>query len=189
MTLMVFDMGLRIATPMPPPQRRVTAPSRSQATRRVHDQNGTDPRHTYEQVAGYHAPLLTHSDVADLMSSPVISLPASATVADALALMQQHNIRHLPLLSETGPLALLSERDLLRAGNHADANTPALGVASRPVFCTCADTRVVQAASLMLGYRLGCLPVCDDQQQLIGMLTRSDLLRGLAVREQLDADI
>ncbi|MCY0964432.1 CBS domain-containing protein [Parathalassolituus penaei] len=190
MTLMVFDMGLRISTPLPPAERTVSASSAIRATRRIRrDMAHTAQADAYQQVASRHEPVLAHSVVADLMSSPVIVLPEDASIADAHALLAQHDIRHLPLVSETGPLALLSERDMLRSSRQHSDQSRALTIASRPLFCTCTDTPARQAADLMLRYRLGCLPVCDDDQKLIGMLTRSDLLRGLALPGQLEVNI
>lgn len=190
MTLMVFDMGLRISTPLPPTERVVTASSAVSATRRVRrDMTQSAYAGEYQQIASSHEPVLAHSVVADLMSSPVIVLAENTSIANARAQMAQHDIRHLPIVSETGPLALLSERDLLRLSHQNSDQSRALTIASRPLFCTCADTPARQAANLMLRYRLGCLPVCDDDQKLIGMLTRSDLLRGLALPGQLEVTI
>jgi CBS domain-containing protein len=43
--------------------------------------------------------------VADVMSSPVVSVRLNASVADAAAIMRRHHIRHLAALDADGKLA------------------------------------------------------------------------------------
>ncbi len=53
----------------------------------------------------------------ELMSSPVITVRASDSIDQAIALVEKHHIRHLPVVDENGRLAgLLTQTDLLRAG-------------------------------------------------------------------------
>jgi diguanylate cyclase (GGDEF)-like protein len=52
----------------------------------------------------------------ELMSSPVITLPLSAPLADAVTLARARRVRHLPVLDERGRLAgLVTQTDLLNA--------------------------------------------------------------------------
>jgi CBS domain-containing protein len=52
--------------------------------------------------------------VGDVMTSPVITIPRSATADDALKLMDEKLIRHLPVVNTDGRLAgMLSVRSLL----------------------------------------------------------------------------
>ncbi len=62
------------------------------------------------------APLLAATETAaDLMSTPVITIPLTATPAKALHLMVQHGIKRLPVVDENGRLlGLLGRASLLR---------------------------------------------------------------------------
>jgi CBS domain-containing protein len=58
----------------------------------------------------------------DLMSSPAIYVPATATVAEAARLMDRDDLRMLPVLDETGQLVgVLTRRDILRLFLREDA--------------------------------------------------------------------
>lgn len=190
MTLLVFDMGQRIVTPPDPQYRRIEAPEQTAAAGKVHaaHEHERQQRQTgiYQEIASARSPLLEHSLVADLMTVPVVCIDQQQTIADALIRMSHDQIRHLPITADRRILALVSERDLLRANDH---QLPALAVASHPVYCTCADSPVRQAASLMVQYHIGALPVCDDGGLLSGILTRSDVLRALGKDQRLQLDV
>jgi len=51
--------------------------------------------------------------VADIMVRKVITADLTQTFADCLRLMHQHGIRHLPVIDDGIPLAIVSIRDLL----------------------------------------------------------------------------
>ena len=50
---------------------------------------------------------------ADVMTSTVITCPVTAELADILALMSKHSIRHVPVTEDDGVVGLVSIRDLL----------------------------------------------------------------------------
>lgn len=53
--------------------------------------------------------------VADIMSSSVIAVDADATLSDAIALLQRHRIKRLPVLAHGTLVGMLSRADLMRA--------------------------------------------------------------------------
>jgi CBS domain-containing protein len=55
-----------------------------------------------------------HTRLEDVMTSPVITIPRSLTADDALKLMDEQQIRHLPVVNVDGKLVgMLSMRSLL----------------------------------------------------------------------------
>jgi CBS domain-containing protein len=53
------------------------------------------------------------TQVADIMTRNVITVPSTARTNECMALMSQHKIRHLPVMDGSKVLALLSIRDLM----------------------------------------------------------------------------
>ena len=53
-----------------------------------------------------------HSPIAQVMSHPVSVLPASATVAEAMILMADRVIRHVPIVDGPSVIGMVTERDL-----------------------------------------------------------------------------
>lgn len=121
-----------------------------------------------------------------MMSSPVVTLFDQAVVADAMALFQAKQIRHLPVVSSTDELlGMVSERDVLRhlsgiAENDqrqpADKRGEQITVLMKsPVLTASVDTDVRYVARLFVEQRIGALPIVSDGQ-LKGIMTRSDVL-------------
>jgi CBS domain-containing protein len=99
-------------------------------------------------------------------------------------------LRHLPVLEQGEVVGIVTQRDLFKA-----AMSSAMGYGEKaqqaylqsvrvkeimvyPVVTVSLDTSVVAAADMMINRGVGCLPVVDNQQ-LIGLVTKTDLLRCL----------
>lgn len=112
------------------------------------------------------------------MTREVVTVPPSAAVAEALELMRTHNIRHLPVLDGGRIVGVATDRDLRPALDPEDGAAGAVVeeiMTSAPIVVS-PDTPVESAAALLSEHRIGCLPVLEDDA-LVGILTRSDLLR------------
>ena len=125
--------------------------------------------------------------VRHLMSSPVLSLRADQTIPIASDLMKYMRVRHLPVIdAEHRVVGLVSQRDLL-AGHGSDA--PVESIMTRGVLAIRSDVHASFAAAALLDLKYGCLPVVDEHNHLVGIVTQADFLR-LATRmlEAADAD-
>ena len=69
----------------------------------------------YERALAFAKSTQTKIVARDLMSSPVITLPVMATLAQAWDLVHTRRFRHIPIVSpENSLVGILSDRDLLR---------------------------------------------------------------------------
>ncbi len=120
--------------------------------------------------------------VRDRMSAhPVTIEPASSALA-ALGIMQYHHLRHLPVVDPGGHVVgILAERDLLLAASrHLHAGMEVSEVMHRDVVTVNPETAVSDAATLMSRYHFGSLPVVDDNNDIVGIITESDIFRAFA---------
>lgn len=122
-----------------------------------------------------------------VMATEVRTARPDTTVGDAWEQMTRERIRHLPVLNaEDRLVGILSDRDLLRVAGTPDRH-PLRPVRDRPVR-EIMRTRVVSArpdasirdlARLMVESRIGCVPIIDDALELVGIVTRGEVLRTL----------
>jgi acetoin utilization protein AcuB len=89
--------------------------------------------------------------------------------------MDEHRIRHLPVVTGGRLIGMVSDRDVRSAV--AGPPGPGAGRIMTPDPVTVSpDTRIEHAARLMLDRRFGSLPVVDATT-LVGIVTYTDLLR------------
>ncbi|MFP8965810.1 CBS domain-containing protein [Pokkaliibacter sp. CJK22405] len=129
--------------------------------------------------------------VADLMITQLHSLTTESSIADARELMRQHSIRNVPILDPESQrfVGIVNQRDMLRQSFALVAETGLAGLTAREqdirvteimatdVITTSADTSLLTAGRYCLENKHGCLPVLDEQDRLLGILTPSDFVR------------
>jgi len=119
--------------------------------------------------------------VKNYMTQTPVTIRQDADYGSAFDIMETKNLHHLPVVdSNDTVVGILTRRDLQLAARHFQEAPVEVGeVMHKPVFTTTADTKLAGAAATMMEHRIGCLPVLDEQQQVIGMVTETDLFRAL----------
>lgn len=107
----------------------------------------------------------------EIMSSPVEVIGPKATAADARTRMTRARIHHLVIATGRNIVGIVSERDL----DGLSPETSVDQVMSGPVITASASTTVGDAANVLRGHAIGCLPVMERGKP-IGMVTVTDLL-------------
>jgi acetoin utilization protein AcuB len=122
------------------------------------------------------------------MSRDPITVTPDDTLAHALRLTRTHRIRHLPVCGGSGTLlGILSDRDIRLAmpspltvedAERMDflERTPIAAVMTREVITVTEGETVENAAKLLYKHRIGSLPVVDERDRLIGIITETDIL-------------
>jgi H+/Cl- antiporter ClcA/predicted transcriptional regulator len=118
---------------------------------------------------------LTTASVRRIMTSPVITLPASATVADARQRFLQEGHGGYPVVDDDDQvIGIVTRGDVL--GDDAAPDQPVLEHASRDVVAVAPDDSVMDALNVMIDEQVEHVPVLVDGQ-LVGICTRTDLLK------------
>ncbi|MDP5292728.1 CBS domain-containing protein [Oceanimonas sp. CHS3-5] len=122
--------------------------------------------------------------VSEIMSSRVLGLPPSATLADARTFMQRHHIRHLPVVEHEQLVGLISQRDILAAqessleqgrnGQFLQQHT-LTEIMITGVTTVSPHAGIREAALYLQKHKYGCLPVVD-KGKLVGIVTDSDFV-------------
>jgi CBS domain-containing protein len=114
------------------------------------------------------------------MATDVVSLDVTANAAEALTLMRDRAIRHLPIVDGLRVVGLVSDRDVRAVlGRALPGTTPVREFMSTDVQTISPDDDLTEAARLMSRLKIGCLPVVD-REDLVGMITVTDLLEHCA---------
>ena len=111
----------------------------------------------------------------DFMSRDVETTTAKDTIETAYQKMKLNGIRHLVVMEGNTVVGILSERDLSNLSERERENQTVQGVMEIRVATASPDTTVREAANLMRGRTIGCLPVLENHK-LVGIVTTTDLL-------------
>jgi len=122
--------------------------------------------------------------VANLLSkkgSNVFSISPKASIRDALAILEEHNVGALPILDNDELVGIFSERDLARLlaqSNSFSLNTLIEKVMTRKVFTITPSTKTEECMQIMTDKHIRHLPVMDEGK-LIGIISIGDVLKAV----------
>jgi acetoin utilization protein AcuB len=129
--------------------------------------------------------------VADWMAKKVFSVTASTNIADAIRIMQEKKVKHLPVVDASNKVVgILSDRDIkeytpskvssfdVHELNYILFTTKVKAIMKKKVFTTAAGAPIEEAAMIMYDNDIGCLPVVE-KGRLIGIISDRDLFRVL----------
>ena len=130
--------------------------------------------------------------ITDWMIENVITVSPKTSLLHCKALYKEHKINHLPVVDEERKvLGLVSSSDIRAFVPQRSTGLEileALDVMSETVvselmvknpYCINYNNTVEQAAQVMFDRHVGCLPVIDENQRLIGIITGWDVFRAL----------
>ena len=115
--------------------------------------------------------------VKEIMSSPVITTRDDVSVADVATLLAKHRISAAPVTDASGAvIGLISEYDLL-----ARSGQVARDIMSPGIISVNEEANVEDVRFLLIERRIRRVPVVDGQK-LVGIVSRSDIVRQMAVQ-------
>jgi len=140
-------------------------------------------------LAGAHPPPAWRGDVPvdSVMTHDPMTLEPDATIADAAALMADAGVRHVPIVDPNGTVVgIVSDRDLREAlrGDVARwpqapadrLDEPILSAMTPNPVALRSGTSIRGALEGVTDERVGALPVVDEQDRLLGIVSYVDLL-------------
>ncbi|WP_172637467.1 CBS domain-containing protein [Thioflavicoccus mobilis] len=134
---------------------------------------------TEYSIAQWEDPFM---QVRDYMSGTPVTINASADYQDALELMDQHHMHHLPVTDDQGVVVgILSRHDLQLAARYFHEHPGEINeVMHTPVTTIAPEAELADAVDAMTKGYMRCLPVSEDGgHQLVGIITETDLMRAL----------
>ncbi len=120
--------------------------------------------------------------VDDYMSNSPVTVRDDADYDMAFEIMETRDMHHLPVVdANTEVVGILTRRDLqLAARCFREAPVEISEVMHTPVLTAASGSPLSFAARQMMENHIGCLPVMDGENHVVGMLTETDLFRALS---------
>lgn len=124
--------------------------------------------------------------VETIMQTNIITVHSDCSVQDAIRIMEENQIRHLPILENKELVGIVSERDLrpffpapLTGSKEEMCSGIKVGEVMQTNLITVHPLDFIEEAARMIyEHKIGCLPVVR-QDRLVGIITQLDVLRTL----------
>ena len=128
--------------------------------------------------------------VSDWMTKRVYTVSPDEYLSDAIALMKERRIKHVPVVKAGKLRGIISDRDIKEFSpskataldiyelHYLLAKTQIKTIMQTKVFAISSDTPVEEAAMLLLDKNIGCLPVVDEGK-IAGIISDRDIYRAL----------
>ncbi len=129
--------------------------------------------------------------IRNFMTKHVITIDAEESMPKAIQLLKQHKINMMPVMHEGKLVGVVTDRDLKEASpsQATDLEVHELkylldkikikNIMTREVITVPPDLTIEETAEILLNYDISGAPVIDDQGEMVGIITSSDLYKAL----------
>lgn len=125
-----------------------------------------------------HKHISPRQTAADLMSTPVKSLPIDATTRQASELLTRFNFNAAPVLENDALVGVVTRQLVEKALHHQMGERPISEIMSSDFDTASPDTEIARLQEMILTRSQRFIPVIDEDR-LVGVVTRTDLLQHL----------
>ncbi len=128
--------------------------------------------------------------IKDWMATTILTVDANTSVMRAGRTMKDNNIRRLPVVAKGKLAGIITDRDLKEAAPSSTAEVDlhemyyllsemkVQDVMTVDPICLKQDDTLEKAAVVMLNKKISGLLITDEEENLVGLLSESDVLRG-----------
>lgn len=117
--------------------------------------------------------------IREIMRTDVLEVEMAATLQEAAQAMRERKISSLAVTEKDRLVGIMTERDIVTAvadGAESEVAHVRDYMTTNPVSAG-AETKIEEASQIMLEHGFRHLPVVDDDQRLIGIVSLRDLMR------------
>lgn len=128
-------------------------------------------------------------NIEDRMTPDPVTIRSDQTIGEALVLMFEHDIRHLPVVSHGKVIGMISDRDIRQllgkasiAAQHREEERrqlrlPVTEIMATHLYTVEKTTPIAEGVKLMVVHKIGAIPVIDSEKRVVGIFSELDALR------------
>ena len=110
------------------------------------------------------------------MVKKLVTIGKHATVSDAITLMKEHSIRHLPVIEEGALKGWVTEGDIRQAYLASLIEQVSIGdIMIKDPITISSEANLEEAAEILFRHGIGGLPVVD-KNKFVGIITVADIM-------------
>jgi CBS domain-containing protein/anti-sigma regulatory factor (Ser/Thr protein kinase) len=118
--------------------------------------------------------------ICEVMTKEIKTLTENQKMRDVVELFRQCRISGAPVVNEEGHFSgVISIEDLIRSLCQSDLDAPVNKYMTKKLYTIAGTDQVIEALKMFVNSQVGRLPVVDPEGNLIGIITKGDITRGL----------
>jgi CBS domain-containing protein len=128
--------------------------------------------------------------VASIMTEAVVAIDVDRPVSEVLDCFVQYPIHHLPVVRAGRLVGMLSSADAMKlefflprtaaeTARYLDQRVTIERLMRAPVISATPDTSIAEAVERMVEAGVHAVPVVDDEERVLGLVTTTDVIRSL----------
>jgi len=124
--------------------------------------------------------------VYEVMTANLNTASPEMPLSQVLDILRINRISGVPVLQDDQLVGILSLEDIVRAMQKNELSAPVSQYMTRKLITVAGYESIIKALQAFTDSRLGRLPVMDEANKLIGMITKGDITRGILTALQRD---
>lgn len=124
--------------------------------------------------------------VHEVMTADLQTASPDMLMSQVLDILRINRISGVPVLQNKQLVGILSLEDIVRAMQKNEISAPVSQYMTTKLLTVAGYESIVKALQAFTDSRLGRLPVVDENNNLIGMITKGDITRGILMALQKD---
>ena len=117
--------------------------------------------------------------VVEVMTSNVKVISPDMKMADVVDLFRRERISGAPVVDNNELLGIISMEDLIHCLCKADIQAEATKYMTKALYTVREHDHAIEALKVFVNSRVGRLPVINKKGQLVGIITKGDITRGV----------
>jgi CBS domain-containing protein/anti-sigma regulatory factor (Ser/Thr protein kinase) len=122
----------------------------------------------------------------DVMSRELHVVLPEMSMADLLDILRDAQISGTPVVMAGKMVGIVSLEDLIRSMRANDLGSPIRQYMTTEVIAARSYDPIIEAIEMLTKHHVGRLPVLDENENLVGIITKGDITRGVLVALQKD---
>jgi CBS domain-containing protein/anti-sigma regulatory factor (Ser/Thr protein kinase) len=124
--------------------------------------------------------------IGQVMTTDVVTFSPDTTILEALDVIKQYRISGAPVTVEGELVGIISTEDLIRALRDGRIDRSVSAYMTKDIITVKGIDKVVEALKVFSKTKVGRLPVVNESNKLVGLLTKGDITNGLLTALQRD---
>lgn len=117
--------------------------------------------------------------IKELMTPVVVTVNTKDSVNTVAQIMKKHKIRGVVVVEESKPIGIITDKDIITKiiAENKNTNEIVKNIMSNELITSSIEESLVDVSKKMAKYKIGRIPILDENGKLVGIVTETDMTR------------